>query len=75
MARYIKFDFGDEYPIIVRVEQDLTDQEYDSIEDAVQAYIDHVEGQWDADDLFVASIMGSFNWDWDFVTFDKTFYI
>lgn len=75
MARYIRFDFNDDYPIIIRVEQDLTDAEYATIEDAMQSYIDHVDSQWDADDLFVATIMDSFNWDWDFVTFDKTIYV
>lgn len=75
MARYIRFDFNDEYPIIIRVEQDLTDAEYATIEDALQSYIDRVDDQWDADDLLVATIMDSFNYDWDFVTFDKTIYV
>jgi hypothetical protein len=75
MARYIRFDFNDEYPIIIRVEQDLTDAEYATIEDALQSYIDHVDNQWDANDQFIDDIMNSFNYDWDFVTFDKTIYV
>ena len=75
MARYIKFDFGDAYPRLVRVEQDLTQQDYKSIEDAVQSYIDHVDGRWDSDDLFIATIMDSFRWDYEIIGIDKVLFI
>ena len=75
MARYIKFDFGDEYPILVRVEKDLTQQDYDSIEDATQSFIDHVDDQWDANELFVSTIMDSFRWDYEIIGIDKVLFI
>lgn len=75
MARYIKFDFGDEYPILVRVEKDLTQQDYDSIESAIQSFIDHVDDQWDANELFVSTIMDSFRWDYEIIGIDKVLFI
>lgn len=75
MASYLKFDFGDEYLILVRVEKNLTQQDYDTIEDAVQSYIDHVDDQWDANELFVSTIMDSFNWDYEIIGIDKVLVI
>ena len=78
MAKVISFDFTDgdnkHYPVIVRIEDDLTDKQIDEIEDAMQSLIDKYVsdgGYWDCDDGLVCDVMNSFNYVWEFVCADR----
>ena len=71
----IKFDFFDPYPILIQVKQELTQEQLNEIEDAIQSYIDHVDDQWDANDSFIMDIMNSFPYEWEFIGVDHTFFI
>ena len=70
----IKFDFFDPYPILVQVKQELTREQLNEIEDAIQSYIDNV-GQWDTNGQFIDTIMNSFPYEWEFLGVDYTFFI
>lgn len=71
----IKFDFFDPYPILVQVKQELTREQLNEIEDAIQSYIDHVDNQWDANEQFIDTIMSSFPYEWEVLGIDYTFFI
>ena len=71
----IKFDFFDPYPILIQVKQELTKEQLDEINDAIQSYIDNVDDQWDANGQFIDTIMNSFPYEWEFLGVDYTFFI
>ncbi len=71
----IKFDFFDPYPILVQVKQELTREQLNEIEDAIQSYIDNVDDQWDANDQLIDTVMNSFQYEWEFLGIDHTFFI
>jgi hypothetical protein len=70
----IKFDFFDPYPILVQVKQELTREQLNEIEDAIQSYIEENE-HWDANEQFIDTIMSSFPYEWEVLGIDYTFFI
>ena len=70
----IKFDFFDPYPILIQVKQELTQEQLNEIEDAIQSYIEENE-HWDANGQFIDDIMKSFPYEWEFLGVDYTFFI
>lgn len=71
----IKFDFLDPYPILVQVKQELTQEQLNEIEDAIQSYTEHADYQWDTNDMMAKDIMDSFPYEWEFLGVDYTFFI
>ena len=71
----IKFDFFDPYPILIQLKQELTREQLNEIDDAIQSYIDNVDDQWDANDQLIDTIMSSFPYEWEFLGVDHTIFI
>jgi hypothetical protein len=70
----LRFDFLDPHPIYIQVNQALTREQMDEIEDAISSYIDDVV-EWDTNFTMVEDIMDSFDYSWETVRADRTYFI
>jgi hypothetical protein len=77
MATNISFNFTDgdnvNYPVGVRIEENLTNEQMNEINDTMQSLVDKYVNDgdyWDSDDALVCEVMSSFNYNWEFICFD-----
>ena len=81
MAKYVSFDFCDgdynHYPILVRVEQDISFDVMREMDDAINAKINEYVGNgeyWESDDILVNDIMKEMskkhNFNYEIITVD-----
>jgi hypothetical protein len=80
MAKYLTFSFDDDNisNITIRIEEDLTKNQIDEIEDGMQSLVDQYVSNgeyWDSDEQLVFDVMNSFNYHWDFVVAEKVIMI
>lgn len=74
MSKFISFEFcdgdGNDYPIIVMVKENLSEEQMKEIENAAKDYI-HNYKDWDTDDAVIYEVMNLFDYPWEFVCVDK----
>ena len=78
MAKYMKFNFsdcsGDDYPIIIRFEENLTHAQLMEIADKFQEVFDDFRENgdgWDTDEVLLNKVLNQFGYKYEYVTIDE----